>query len=130
MVESELIDNKQATTNDNWQGAMKEELKAIEKRNSWELVKHMGKKAIDLRKFYKRKLIPNGEIFKYKERLVEKEFLQKHGINFNEVYAQVDRLETISLVVSIATYRVWKMCELDVKSTFLNEPLEEEVYVK
>ncbi|MCI54169.1 reverse transcriptase, partial [Trifolium medium] len=66
----------------------------------------------------------------YKARLVAKGFLQKHGLDFNEVFAHVARLETIRLVVVIASYKGWPMHQLDVKSAFLNGPLEEEVYVK
>ena len=56
-------------------------------------------------------------------------FLQKPGIDFDEVYAPVTRIETIRIIVSIAACRGWKMHQLDVKSAFLNGPLEEEVYV-
>lgn len=56
-------------------------------------------------------------------------FLQKPGIDFNEVYAHVARLETIIIIMSIITYRGWKIHQLEVKSTFMNGPLEEEVYV-
>lgn len=73
---------------------------------------------------------PNGETSKYKERLVAKEFLQKLGFDFNEIYAPSPRLETVRLVVAVATYRGWKIYKLDVKLAFLNGPLEEEAYVK
>ena len=53
--------------------------------------------------------------------------MQKPGIDFDEVYAPVARLETIRIVVSTAAYRGWKIHQLDVKSSFLNGPLEEEV---
>ena len=72
------------------------------------------------------KLRSNGEI---KARMVARGFLQNPGIDFDEVYAPVERLETIRIVVSNAAYRGWKMHQLDVKSAFLNGPLEEEVYV-
>ncbi|MCI29822.1 pentatricopeptide repeat-containing protein, partial [Trifolium medium] len=72
----------------------------------------------------------NGEIAKYKARLVAKGFLQKPDLDFNEVFTPVARLETIRLVVAIASYKDWAMHQLDVKSAFLNGPLKEEVYVK
>lgn len=56
-------------------------------------------------------------------------FLQQHGIDLNEVYAPVVRLYTIRTVVLIIAYKGWKIYQLDVKSTFMNGPLEEEVYV-
>ena len=108
---------------------MKEELRAIEKNNTWELVERTNKKPIDVKWIYKVKQRPNGEIAKYKARLVAIGFLQQPGIDFNEVYAPVARIKKIRIVVSIAAYRGWKMHQLDVKSAFLNGPLEEEVYV-
>lgn len=50
-------------------------------------------------------------------------------IDYREVYAPVASLETVRLMVAVATQRNWSMHQLDVKSTFLNGPLEEEVYV-
>ena len=108
---------------------MKEELRAIEKNNTWELVERTNKKPIDVKWIYKVKRRPYGEIAKYKARLVARGFLQQPGIDFAEVYAPVSRIETIGIVVSIAAYRGRKMHQLDVKSAFLNEPLDEEVYV-
>lgn len=78
---------------------------------------------------YKLKLRTNGEITKHKARPVVRGFLQKPGIDFDEVYAFVARLEIIRIVVSTATYKGWKIHQLDVKSEFLNGSLEEEVYV-
>lgn len=56
-------------------------------------------------------------------------FQQKYGIDFNEVYAPVARLGTIRIVMSTTSYHGWKIHQLDVKLTFLNGPLEEEVYL-
>src|SRR3954471_12122129 len=62
-------------------------------------------------------------------RLVAKGFLQKEGIDFDEVFAPVARIETIRLVVGLANMNNWHMCQMDVKCAFLNGPLDEEVYV-
>lgn len=56
--------------------------------------------------------------------------MRKPGIEFNEVYALVARLETIRVVVAIATYKGWKMHQLDIKSAFLNGLLDKEIYVQ
>lgn len=55
-------------------------------------------------------------------------FLQKPGLDYHEVFAPVARIETIRLVVVIASYREWLLYQLDVKSTFLNGPLDKESY--
>ena len=71
-----------------------------------------------------------GEVTRYKARLVAKGFLQKEGIDFDEVFAPVSRIETIRLVVGLAEINSWHICQMDVKCAFLNGPLDEEVYVK
>lgn len=58
-----------------------------------------------------------------------KGFLQKAGIDFEEVFAPIARIETIRSVVVIANMNKWLMYQMNVRSTFLNGPLEEEVFV-
>jgi hypothetical protein len=79
---------------------------------------------------FKVKVNSQGEVTRHKARLVAKGFLQKEGIDFDEVFAPVARIETIRLVVGIANINNWSMYQMDVKCAFLNGPLEEEVYVK
>lgn len=55
--------------------------------------------------------------------------MHKPGIDFTDVYALVARLETVRLVVAIANSNGWSVHQMDVKSAFLNGPLEEEVFV-
>ena len=56
---------------------------------------------------------------KYKARLVAKGYNQRHGIDYDEVFAPVARLETIRLIVSLVTQNGWKIHQMDVKSAFL-----------
>src|ERR1044072_2690340 len=108
---------------------MKEELESIEKNNTWELVDlPERKKEIGVKWVYKVKANPKGEIVKHKARLVAKGFLQREGIDYDEVFAPVARLETLRLVVGIANSKNWQMYQMDEKTAFLNAPLEEEVY--
>jgi hypothetical protein len=88
-----------------------------------------GKTTIDVKWVFKVKYKPNGDVAKYKARLVARGFLQKEGIDFGEVFAPVARLETVRMVVAVASYNGWSMYQLDVKSAFLNGLLEEEAYV-
>lgn len=101
---------------------MNEEIKTIKKNKGWELINYPGKKAIDFRWICKQKLNSNGEIVNHKARLVAKGFLQKFGINFNEVYAPVARLKTIKLVVVVSAYIDWKMCQLYLKHPSSMDP--------
>ncbi|GJY95415.1 retrovirus-related pol polyprotein from transposon TNT 1-94 [Tanacetum coccineum] len=64
------------------------------------------------------------------EKLMAKGYKQKHGIDYEEVFAHVARLKTIRMIISIAAQHRWKIHQMDVKSAFLNGLLEEEVYVE
>ncbi|WVZ16028.1 hypothetical protein V8G54_013594 [Vigna mungo] len=114
-----------------WKEAMIEELKSIEKNKTWEMVEPpQHKQPIEVKWVFKTKYKPNGDIAKLKARLVAKGFLQKPGVDFTNVFAPVARLETVRLVVVVANFQEWRIWQMDVKSAFLNGPLEEEVYVR
>jgi len=109
---------------------MAEKLAAIEKSRTWFLTELLvNKKPIDVKWVFKLKLNPNRIVSKRKARLVAKGFLQKHGLDYSEVFALVARIETIRLMVALASSKGWPMFQLDVKSTFFNGPLEEKVYM-
>lgn len=70
-----------------------------------------------------------GGIMKYKAQLVAKEYVQQQGLDFDDVYMLVARMEIVHLIISLATHEGWEVYHIDVKSTFLNGELIEEVYV-
>ncbi|WVZ09086.1 hypothetical protein V8G54_022432 [Vigna mungo] len=126
----ESITWEQAIKDYKWREAMVEELTSIEKNRTWTLVNLPDyKKAIEVKWIFKTKYKPDGKIAKLKARLVAKGFLQQPGIDFTDVYAPVARLETVRIMVAIAKSNNWSINQMDVKSAFLNGPLEEEVYV-
>ncbi|CAJ2661986.1 unnamed protein product [Trifolium pratense] len=129
-AETEPVNFEDAVKDEKWLAAMNEEIESIERNNTWKLVNLPNdKKTIGVKWVYKVKVNPKGEITRHKARLVVKGFLQKEGIDFNEVFAPVARMETIRLVTALAHYNRWSMHQMDVKCAFLNGPLEEEVYV-
>ena len=71
----------------------------------------------------------NGSLERYKARLVDKGFTQTYGIDDLETFALVAKLNSIRVLVSLATNLKWSLQQLDVKNAFLNGNLEEEVYM-
>nr|GEU81061.1 retrovirus-related Pol polyprotein from transposon TNT 1-94 [Tanacetum cinerariifolium] len=92
--------------------------------------KTRSQKVIGVKWVYKAKKSAKGEVEKYKARLVAKSYNQKRGIDYEEVFSPVARLETIRMIIAIAAQYRWKIHQMDVKSAFLNGLLEEEVYVE
>jgi hypothetical protein len=60
----------------------------------------------------------------------QKGYSQVEGLDFDETYASVARLESIRILLAYATYHGFKLYQMDVKSAFLNGPIKEEVYVE
>ncbi|KAL4020424.1 hypothetical protein IC575_019200 [Cucumis melo] len=129
--DSEPLNFEEASQNDKWKIAMDEEIKAIKKNDTWELsTLPNGKKAVGVKWVFKIKRNEKGEVKRYKARLVAKRYSQRKGIDYDEVFAPVARLETIRLLIALAAQNNWKIFQMDVKSAFLNGYLEEEVYLE
>ncbi|GJT43374.1 zinc finger, CCHC-type containing protein [Tanacetum coccineum] len=130
LVEDEPKNFKEASKDEKWIEAMQVEIDSINKNNTWKLTTlPKDHKAIGLKWVFKTKRDANGEILKHKARLVAKGYIQEHGIDFDEVFAPVARIETIRLILALAAYNKWEVHHLDVKSAFLHGDLKEEVYV-
>eukprot|EP00253_Pinus_taeda_P004881 PITA_04881 len=110
---------------------MDEELEQIEKNNTWELVpRPKDKNVIGTKWVFKNKLNENGEVIRNKARLVFKGYAQQEGIDFEETFALVARLEAIRMFLALSGFQKFKVFQMDVKSAFLNGDLEEEMYIK
>ena len=121
---------QEAEEKDCWRSVMKKEMHAIQKNDTWELTTlSQSHKAIGVKWVYKIKRTANREVDRYKGRLVAKGYKQKYGIDYVEVFAPVARLGTVRLLISLAAHHRWKIYHIYVKSAFLNDILEEEVYV-
>jgi hypothetical protein len=120
----------EALENEAWRAAMDEEMASIDKNNTWELttLPH-GHKAIGLKWVFKAEHNAAGELIKYKARLVTKGYAQRQGVDFDEVFALVARMETVRLRLALAAHSGWEVHHMDVKSAFLNGELTEEVFV-
>ncbi|GJT03937.1 zinc finger, CCHC-type containing protein [Tanacetum coccineum] len=129
-TEEEPRNYKEASKDEKWIEAMEIELDSINKNNTWTLTTlPTNQKAIGLKWVFKTKRDAKGKIIKYKARLVAKGYVQEQGIDFDEVFAPVARIETVRLILALAAYHGWQVHHLDVKSAFLHGDLKEEVYV-
>eukprot|EP00253_Pinus_taeda_P030543 PITA_30543 len=114
-----------------WIEATNEEIGAIKRSKTWELVDlPEGKDSIGVKWVYKTKNNVEGKIDRQKARLVVKGYKQQQGKVYDETFAPVARMETVRTVLSIATQHKWKIYQMDVKFAFLNGVLKEEVYVE
>nr|GFA35721.1 hypothetical protein [Tanacetum cinerariifolium] len=121
---------KEALTQPCWIEAMQEELHEFERLEVWELVPRPDKvMVITLKWIYKVKLDELGGILKNKARLVARSYRQEEGIDFEESFAPVARLEAIRIFLAYAAQKNMVVYQMDVKTAFLNSNLREEVYV-
>jgi hypothetical protein len=88
-----------------------------------------GHQPIGLKWVFKLKKNEAGAVIKHKARLVAKGYVQQPGIDFDEVFAPVARLESVRLLLAVAVQDGWPVHHMDVKLVFLNGDLGEEVYV-
>ncbi|KAL8091410.1 hypothetical protein AgCh_033864 [Apium graveolens] len=79
--------------------------------------------------YTKKKIGADGQVETYKARLVAKGFKQRQGIDFDETFSPVALLKSIRILLAIAAYYDYEIWQMDVKTTFLNGELEEEVYM-
>lgn len=109
---------------------MQQEMDSIEKNQTWKLTSlPTGHKAIGLKWVYKLKKDSKGGIVKHKAHLIVKGYVQKQGVDYEEVFTPVTRLETVRLLLALVAKNGWEVHHLDVKTAFLNGELQEEVYV-
>ncbi|GJT02795.1 retrovirus-related pol polyprotein from transposon TNT 1-94 [Tanacetum coccineum] len=113
-----------------WIEAMQDELHQFDRLQVWELVdKPFGKNVIKLKWLWKNKKDEDQTVIRNKARLVAKGYAQEEGIDFEESFAPVARLEAVRIFVAYAAHKSFPIYQMDVKTAFLNGPLKEEVYV-
>ncbi|GJS28698.1 retrovirus-related pol polyprotein from transposon TNT 1-94 [Tanacetum coccineum] len=121
---------KEAMADFAWIKAMQEELHQFDRLQVWELVdKPFGKNAIKIKWLWKNKKDEDQIVIRNKARLVAKGYAQEEGIDFEESFAPVARLEAVRIFIAHAAHKSFPIYQMDVKTTFLNGPLKEEVYV-
>uniref|UniRef100_A0A2N9G329 Uncharacterized protein n=1 Tax=Fagus sylvatica TaxID=28930 RepID=A0A2N9G329_FAGSY len=111
--------------------AMANELDALHKTHTWDMTTlPPGKSAVGCKWVYKIKTRADGSVERYKARLVARGFTQEYGIDYEETFAPVARLTSVRSLLAVAAVRHWPLFQMDVKNSFLNGDLLEEVYMQ
>ena len=111
----------EASSNPLWQQAMKEELDALHKTRTLDLVDlPSGKSAIGCKWVYKIKNRLDSTIDHYKARLVSRGFTQEYGIDSEETFAPMARLSYVRTLIVVSAACKWPLFQMDVKNAFLN----------
>ncbi len=118
---------------DRWHAAILEELAAIKEAGTWELVDYspaLIQNVIGCRFILQKKRGPDGEVLRYKARLVAQGFSQQEGIDYSETFAPVVKSASLRVFLAICAHLGWKIRQMDIKSAYLNGSLSEEIYMR
>ncbi|KAL0434241.1 UNVERIFIED_CONTAM: Retrovirus-related Pol polyprotein from transposon RE2 [Sesamum latifolium] len=116
---------------DEWNNAMNEEVRMIEKNITWSLVpRPRNRHVIGVKWIFQTKLNPDDSVNKYKARLIIKGCLQLAGVDYGDTFAPMARHEIIRLLLALAAQLKWNVFHLDVKSAFLNCEPKEKLFVE
>ncbi|GJW77005.1 retrovirus-related pol polyprotein from transposon TNT 1-94 [Tanacetum coccineum] len=122
---------KEAMLDHSWIESMQDELNQFKRLDVWELVEcPVGRNIIKVKWIWKNKTDAENTVIQNKSRLVAKGYGQEEGIDFEESFAPVARLKAIRIFVPYAAHKNFPIFQMDVKTTFLNGPLKEEVFVQ
>ncbi|GJP57284.1 hypothetical protein CLOM_g16305 [Closterium sp. NIES-68] len=114
-----------------WKASEDEEFGSLIENETWDLCDlPPGKKAITSKMIYRHKYGPEGELTRYKSRLVARGFQQTKGKDYDEVFASVGKGTTLRVLLAIAALLGWKIRQMDIVTAFLNGIILEEVYMK
>ncbi|GKA02168.1 ribonuclease H-like domain-containing protein [Tanacetum coccineum] len=114
----------------NWVQAMNNEMEALYLNNTWTLNElPINRKAIGSKWVYKIKYKSDGEVERYKARVVAKGFGQKEGVDYEEIFSLVVKMSTIRCFINMAVQKSWYIFQMDVNNAFLYGDLTEYVYM-
>lgn len=135
LVEIDVPESYEDAMNSNeaaeWTKSMKEELEALMKNNTWDVVTlPPGKHTVGSKWVFRVKRHPNGDIERFKSRLCAKGFVQKEGVDYNETFAPTTRFDSVRVLLSTAARHDFEIMQFDVQTAFLYGDLVEEIYLK
>jgi hypothetical protein len=109
---------------------MQEELNNFKRNEVWSLVERAKQNVTDTKWVFRNKQDEHGVVTRNKARLVAKGYSQVKGLDFDETFALVVRLESIRILLAYAIHHDFKLYQMDLKSAFLNGPIKKEVFVE
>eukprot|EP01018_Ginkgo_biloba_P012572 Gb_02021 [translate_table: standard] len=110
---------------------MEAEFDALVRNDTWTLMEFpLDKDVIGTKWIYKTKYKSDGSIDRHKARLVAKGYAQQEGIDYTETFAPITKMDITRIVLVLAAQYGWIIYQMDVKSTFLNGYVNEEIYVE
>jgi hypothetical protein len=121
---------EEALLDPDWVLAMQEELNNFKRNEVWTLVPRPKQNVVGTKWVFRNKQDEHGVVTRNKARLVAKGYAQVAGLDFEETFAPVARLESIRILLAYAAHHYFRLFQMDVKSAFLNGPIKEEVYVE
>jgi hypothetical protein len=114
-----------------WDTTMNEEYRSLMVNDTWVLVPlAKGRKLVRCKWVYRTKYASDGSVERHKAWLVSKGFFQVEGIDYNETFAPVEKMNSICLVLALAASHKWEVHQMDVKYAFLCGDLQEEIYME
>jgi hypothetical protein len=121
---------EEALQDPDWVLAMQEELNNFKRNEVWSLVPRPKQNVVGTKWVFCNKQDEHGVVTRNKARLVAKGYAQVTGLDFEETFAPMARLESIRILLSYAAHHSFRLFQMDVKSAFLNGSIKEEVYVE
>jgi hypothetical protein len=126
----ELFKVEDALHDPDWVVSMQEELNNVKRNQVWYLDERPKLNVVGTKWIFRNKQDEHGVVTRNKARFVAKCYSQVKGLDFDETFAPVARLESIRILLVYATHHYFKLYQMDVKSAFLNGPIKEKVYME
>jgi hypothetical protein len=121
----------EASGHPDWDTTMNEEYRSLMENDTWEIAPlPKGRKLVICKWVYITKYASDGSVERHEARLFCKGFSQVKGIDYNETFSSVAKMNSICLVLSLAASHKWEVHQMDVKSAFLHGDLQEQIYME
>jgi hypothetical protein len=131
LLDEEPTTFEEAVQKGQWKEAMTEEHQCIMENEVWEIVPRPKEKFVVTSKWvYKIKHATNKSMDKYKARFIARGFSQKEGEYYDDMFSLMARYTSIKAIISLVASMGWNLHQMDVKTTFLDGAIEEEVYIE